>query len=118
GLAYPSYDYRGMEYKLINTKGEIINFIITPNEELTNDLDEIAEFFFQYGNKAYINTDLGNSEILNIDSKYQKYTISSENLNGIKESKNYFYYEVNENNMKKIYKKDKDNKFIKEIIIK
>lgn len=44
-LAYPSYDFRGVEYKLFMQNGKVISFEVVPSENVFKNIEKIMQSF-------------------------------------------------------------------------
>ena len=46
-ISYPSYDFRGLEYSVINNEGDFFRFVIVPSEEVIPDIFDFIENLYE-----------------------------------------------------------------------
>ncbi|BBE31877.1 hypothetical protein OSSY52_20180 [Tepiditoga spiralis] len=117
-IAYPSYEYRGLEYKAFSKK-KVLNFIIIPTEEKLNNIFEILETLIKDKKNELIkgeNNLIITGKTACIKYEDETYTIPEEVLKVFK-SKNYYYFYVLENKFNKVYIANKTQEKIYEIIL-
>ena len=116
-ISYPSYEYRGLEYKVFSKKG-IFNFVVIPTEDKLHNISEILKTLIT--DKKIEVTKSENNLILtgktaNIKYEDEVYTIP-EKFSNVFQSKNYYYFYISEKIFKKVYIANKTQEKIYEIL--
>lgn len=96
-ISYPSYDFRGLEYSVIQKNGEVFKFVIVPNEEVINDVFNFIENLLrikvlqvpELETYEYINED---EYAYNIISNNKEFNLSKDLIETIGESNDYIFF--------------------------
>jgi hypothetical protein len=96
-ISYPSYDFRGLEYSVIQENGNIFKFVIVPNEEIVEDIFSFVENLLririlevpELANYEYIKE---SEESYTIESNDQEFTLSKNLISTVGESQDYIYF--------------------------
>lgn len=95
-ISYPSYDFRGLEYSVIQKNGNVFKFVIVPNEEVINDVFNFIENLLrikvlqvpELETYEYINE---GEYAYNIISNNKEFSLSKDLIETIGESNDYIF---------------------------
>lgn len=96
-ISYPSYDFRGLEYSVIQKNGNVFKFVIVPNEEVINDVFNFIENLLrikvlqvpELETYEYINE---GEYAYNIISNNKEFSLSKDLIETIGESNDYIFF--------------------------
>ncbi|HOP25367.1 MAG TPA: hypothetical protein PK894_07210 [Defluviitoga sp.] len=122
-VSYPSYDFRGMEYSVLNNYGDFFRFVIVPSEEL---VPEVFDFVTNLSKIKILNSsDLlkfqflsKNNEAYVVKTKYEEFHLPKDFIEIIGESEEFVYLVSKKYGLfNKIYYVKKDASKFGELII-
>lgn len=95
-ISYPSYDFRGLEYSVIQKNGNVFKFVIVPNEEVIIDVFNFIENLLrikvlqvpELETYEYINE---GEYAYNIISNNKEFSLSKDLIETIGESNDYIF---------------------------
>ncbi|RAO98457.1 hypothetical protein PW5551_09795 [Petrotoga sp. 9PW.55.5.1] len=95
-ISYPSYDFRGLEYSVIQKNGNVFKFVIVPNEEVINEVFNFIENLLrikvlqvpELETYEYINE---GEYAYNIISNNKEFSLSKDLIETIGESNDYIF---------------------------
>lgn len=95
-ISYPSYDFRGLEYSVIQKNGNVFKFVIVPNEEVINDVFNFIENLLrikvlqvpELETYEYINE---GEYAYNIISNNKEFSLSKDLIETVGESNDYIF---------------------------
>ncbi|UYP00004.1 hypothetical protein OF820_13275 [Oceanotoga sp. DSM 15011] len=120
-IAYPSYEFRGLEYQIFKDDGKQIKLIVVPNE---STIDNIFDFLNNIEDVKRIEN-IDKYDFIKIDegkmiiNSYKRtFILPSKDIKTMVESDEFIYLLSNDlKDLNKIYIINKENHIIKELII-
>lgn len=122
-ISYPSYDFRGLEYSVINNEGDFFRFVIVPSEEVIPDIFDFIENLYEI--KILETSELAKYEFLSeneeayiVKTRYEELVLPKKLIEKVGESDKFVYLVSKKYGLfNKIYYIEKDTSKLRELII-
>jgi len=122
-ISYPSYDFRGLEYSVINKNGDFFRFVIVPSEEVIPDIFDFVENLSEI--KILDSSELIKYEFLSeneeayiVKTRYEELVLPKKLIEKVGESDKFVYLVSKKYGLfNKIYYIEKDTSKLRELII-